>query len=244
MKIDIWSDVACPWCSIGLSRFERALAAFEHRDGVEVRLHSFQLDPSLPQEYAGSEAEYLAARKGMPVDQVRAMFTHVAEAAASEGLTMNFDTLAVANSRRAHRLLHAAQDADPTGRIAWELKRALFRAHFADGESIAAPDVLVRLATEAGLDPDVAAAALDDPDLDDQVDTDIVDAARLGINGVPFFVLADKYGISGAQPYEVFEQALTQVWDETHPQPVLKTLSIPGLKQDAVGTACGPEGCD
>lgn len=216
MKIDIWSDIACPWCYIGLTRFERALTAFEHADDVEVRLHSFQLDPNLPERYDGTETEYLAARKGMPEQQVRQMFGQVAQAAEGEGLTMDFDTLAVANSRKAHRLLHAALAADTDGRTAWELKRELFRAHFTDGRSISDADVLVELAVAAGLPADEARTALDDDALDLEVEADIARAAQIGINGVPFFVFAEKYGISGAQPLEVFTQALQQVWAETH----------------------------
>ena len=243
MKIDIWSDIACPWCYIGLTRFDRALAAFEHRDGVEVTLHSFQLDPTLPEAYDGTETQYLAQRKGLPEAQVREMFGHVTQAAASEGLTMDFDSLAVANSRKAHRVLHAAMDADPSGRVAHDLKLALFGAHFTDGESISDADVLVRLAEGAGLDADLARAALEDEALDAKVQADIDAARSLGISGVPFFVLHEKYGISGAQPFEVFTQALEQVWAEAHPKPAFETLTIPGLKQDATGPACGPDGC-
>ncbi|MDO5534606.1 MAG: DsbA family oxidoreductase, partial [Propionibacteriaceae bacterium] len=233
MKIDIWSDIACPWCSIGLTRFDRALRDFEHRNGVEVTLHSFQLDPTLPDAYDGTETQYLAQRKGMPEATVREMFTHVSAAAESEGLTMDFDTLKVANSRRAHRLLHAA--ASVSADVAWRLKMSLFQAHFADGESIADADVLVRLAGEVGMDAETARAALDDEALDAEVARDIETARSLGISGVPFFVLHDKYGISGAQPLEVFAQALNQVWEEVHPKPAFETLSIPGLKQDATG---------
>lgn len=243
MKIDIWSDIACPWCYIGLTRFDRALAAFEHRDGVEVTLHSFQLDPTLPEAYDGTETQYLAQRKGLPEAQVREMFGHVTQAAASEGLTMDFDTLAVANSRKAHRVLHAAMDADPSGRVAHDLKLALFGAHFTDGESISDADALARLAEGAGLDADLARAALEDEALDAKVQADIDAARSLGISGVPFFVLHEKYGISGAQPFEVFTQALEQVWAEAHPKPAFETLTIPGLKQDATGPACGPDGC-
>ena len=243
MKIDIWSDIACPWCYIGLTRFDRALAAFEHRDGVEVTLHSFQLDPTLPDAYDGTETQYLAQRKGLPEASVKEMFGHVSAAAASEGLTMDFDTLQVANSRKAHRLLHAAQQADPTGRLAHDLKLGLFRAHFTDGESVSDADVLVRLATEAGLDAGAARTALDDEGFEARVAADVDAARKLGISGVPFFVLHEKYGISGAQPLAVFTQALAQVWDEAHPEPAFATLTIPGLRQDATGPACGPDGC-
>ena len=240
MHIDIWSDIACPWCYIGLTRFERALADFPHRDGVDVRLHSFQLDPTLPDSYDGSEAEYLASSKGITVAQARQMFVQVADAAASEGLTLDFDALAVANSRRAHRLLHAARDVGP--QAAWELERALFRAHFTEGESIADAEVLVRLAAAVGVDADSARTALEDPARDAQVAADIDQAAQLGVRGVPFFVFAEKYGISGAQPFEVFTQALAQVWAEVHP--VVQPLAVPGLEGFEGGEACGPEGCD
>ena len=225
-----------------MTRFERALEAFPHAAGVEVTLRSFQLDPSLPDAYDGTETRYLAQRKGIPEASVRQMFGQVTQAAETEGLVMDFDTLQVANSRRAHRLLHAA--AAVSSPTAWELKRSLLQAHFSDGESIWDADVLVRLAVGVGLDADTARAALDDDDREAEVAEDISAAQRLGISGVPFFVLHDKYGISGAQPFEVFTQAMSQVWDEVHPKPAFQTLTIPGLKQDAAGAACGPEGCD
>ncbi len=241
MKVDIWSDVACPWCWIGVTRFERVLGEFAHRDQVQVRFHSYQLDPSLPESFEGTELAYLAQRKGMPEASVKAMFGQVAQAAASEQLTMNFDTVAVANTRRAHRLLHAALAADDSGTVQRILKDKLFAAHFADGESVWDEATLVRLATEAGLDAEPARAALDDETLDEQVQADIDTAASLGISGVPFFVVADKYGISGAQPAEVFESALSQVWDELHPAPTgLQSIQLAG----GTSQACGPEGCD
>src|SRR5674476_1387207 len=111
MRIEIWSDIACPWCYIGLTRFDRVLARFPHADQVSVTLHSFQLDPTLPESYDGSESEYLAQTKRLPERQVRQMFSHVEAAAATENLSLDFDTIRVANSRKAHRLLHAAPPA-------------------------------------------------------------------------------------------------------------------------------------
>lgn len=238
MRVDIWSDVACPWCWIGVTRFERVLAEFAHAEQVDVSLHSYQLDPGLPPHFDGTEAEYLAARKGLPASAMGQIFDRVVDAAASEQLTMNYDVLKVANTRRAHRLLHSAQQAG--GDIALVLKQKLFGAHFADGESIWDADMLTRLATESGLDEQTARAALDDESLDQAVQADIDQAAALGISGVPFFVFAEKYGVSGAQPAEVFESALTQVWDELHPStPTLQPINVGGS-----GDACGPEGCD
>lgn len=246
MEIDIWSDIACPWCFIGLTRFQRVLDGFEHRDEVSVRLHSYQLDPSLPESFDGSEADYLAASKGMSKGQVEQMFGHVREAGASEGLVLDFDSVQVANSRRAHRLLHAARIEDQAGATAQRLKMALLTAHFTDGESISDPEVLVRLAAKAGMDAEAARAAVGEGPvaqrLDQAVQNDINLAGQLGIQGVPFFVLANKYGISGAQPAEAFEQALTQVWDELHPR--IHPLAIPGLEGiEASGDVCGPDGC-
>jgi predicted DsbA family dithiol-disulfide isomerase len=170
------------------------------------------------------------------------MFSRVEAAAATEGLSVDVDTIKVANSRRAHRLLHAAQDADPSGRSAWALKIALFRAHFTAGETISDTDTLVRLAGEAGLDETIVRDAVDSNARDLEVAGDIQEAAAYGISGVPFFVFDEKYGVSGAQPAEVFEGALAQVWDELHPEPVKRSLiSVPGA---AGADACGPEGCD
>jgi len=215
VRIDIWSDIACPWCYLGLTRLEAALARFEHRDEVEVQLHSFQLDPTLPDSYPGTGAEYLAASKGLDTATVEQMFTRVSAAAAPDGLRLGFDTLVVANSRRAHRLLQQAKLSDPSGRTTWKLEVALFEAHFTDGRNIGDPATLVELAAGAGLDADAARVALDSPELDAQVTEDIEAAAQLGIRGVPFFVLAEKYGVSGAQPAEVFDDVLRQVWEES-----------------------------
>jgi predicted DsbA family dithiol-disulfide isomerase len=212
MRIDVWSDIACPWCYLGLTRLGRALERFEHADEIEVELHSFQLDPSLPESFAGSEAEYLAASKGLDPARVHAMTGQVAAAAAGDGLTLDFDALVVTNSRRAHRLLQYAKTV--SARAGWDLELALFRAHFAEGLSVSDADTLVELAIAAGLDGDAARAALDSPALDVAVAADVDAAARLGISGVPFFVLAGKYGVSGAQPGEVFDEALRQVWQE------------------------------
>lgn len=212
MRIDIWSDIACPWCYLGLTRLDAALTRFEHGEHVQVELHSFQLDPSLPDSFAGTEAEYLAESKGLDLASVHRMTAQVADAAATAGLTLDFDRLVVANSRRAHRLLQEAKAVSADA--AWKLELALFRAHFTDGRDVGDPETLVELAVAAGLESTSARAALDSPERDAAVARDIDEAARLGVRGVPFFVLAGKYGISGAQPPEAFDQALQLVWDE------------------------------
>lgn len=245
MRIDIFSDIACPWCYIGLARFIRVLAGFSHGGEVEVEVHSFQLDPGLPESFDGTETEYLASRKGMPERAVRQMFGHVQDAAASENLTLDFDALKVANSWRAHRLIHAARSVDASTAIA--VKLALFRAHFTDGQSISDPAVLLRIAAEHGVPDALARLAAEGPaqrpadggdDLDRAIAADLDQASAYGINGVPFFVLVGRYGLSGAQPAEVFEQALQQVWAEAHPAPVTQLAGVP-----QGGPACGVDGC-
>lgn len=213
VRIDIWSDIACPWCYLGLTRLDQAITRFEHGDDVQVDLHSFQLDPTLPESFPGTEAEYLAETKGLDLETVHRMTGQVAAAAATAGLTLDFERLVVANSRRAHRLLQEAKTVSPS--VAWALELALFEAHFTQGRDVGDPVTLVELATATGLDSARARAALDDPERDAAVTDDIDQAARLGVRGVPFFVLAGKYGVSGAQPPEAFDQALQLVWDET-----------------------------
>lgn len=241
LRLDIWSDIACPWCLIGKRRFDAAVAQLPFADELEVNYHSYLLDPDLPARYEGSEAQYLAERKQMPAEQVAQMLAQVTEVAAGEGLHYDFDHLVVASSRRAHRLLQAARRVTPDlkpGGLVPRLKEALLRAHFEQGLDIGADEVLVPIAVEAGLDEQVARDALADESLDEAVQLSVATAASLGITGVPFYVVDEKYGISGAQPTEVFVQALTQVWQEKQAsaQPLLKPIV-------ADGEACGPDGC-
>ncbi len=231
MNVDIWSDIACPWCFIGKRRFEAALERFPHRDEIQVRWHSFQLDPSLPEHYDGTEADYLAERKGMPVDDVRRMFEHVAEQAAGEGLHYDFDALVVAGSLRAHQLLHLAAEHGAADQV----KEALLSAHFEHGVDIGDVEQLTRIGVAAGLDGDEIVQALADERFVGAVRADIDEARRLGIQGVPFFVVAERYGISGAQPPEVIGQALQKAWDETRPAIVMEGADS--------GQVCGPDGC-
>ena len=235
LQIDIWSDIACPWCLIGKRRFDRALAAFPHREQVRVTYRSFQLDPSLPDSYPGREADYLAGAKGLAPEQVQQMLAQVSAVAAREGLHYDFDALVVANSRKAHRLLHAARREDDLatgGPVAARLKEALLTGHFERGLDLGDDDALVALSAAAGLPETVARRALADPALDTAVQEDVAAARRLGVQGVPFYVLDGRYGISGAQPTETFAQALDRVWAEVGP---LADLG-------SAGPACGPDG--
>ncbi|MCC3280387.1 DsbA family oxidoreductase [Arthrobacter sp. zg-Y40] len=216
MKIDIWSDIACPWCYIGKRRFEAALAAFPHRDEVEVQWRSFQLDPSLPEHYDGTEAQYLSERKGIDPGQLAGMLEQVTVQAAGEGLSYDYDSLVVANSFSAHRLIHLAR-AEGGNSAADAAKEALLSAHFEKGQDIGAVDTLAEIGSRVGLDPERVRSMLAAEEFAEDVNTDIAQARSLGISGVPFFVLDDKYGISGAQPTDLFASALDQAWQESHP---------------------------
>jgi predicted DsbA family dithiol-disulfide isomerase/hemerythrin-like domain-containing protein len=235
MRIEIWSDIACPWCFIGKRRFEAALAEFPHRDAVEVRWRSYQLDPTLPEHYDGTELDYLASRKGFAPEQVRRMFAHVAEQAAGAGLRYDFDRLVVANSFRAHELIHATRHARGD-ELAAAVKERLLSDHFERGEDIGDLDHLVRVGTDAGLDPQDLRLALESGRYADDVKADIAAAQELGLRGVPFFVIERIYGVSGAQPVEVFREALERAWADLHPLYVVEGAGP--------GNACGPDGCD
>ncbi|GGM92629.1 DSBA oxidoreductase [Terrabacter tumescens] len=237
MKVEIWSDIACPWCYIGKRRFEKALAAFPHRGDVEVHWRSYQLDPTLPDHHEGTELDYLVDRKGMSREQVRGMFDQVTAIAAEEGLRYDFGSVVVANSFAGHELLHLAKAHGVGDRV----KEALLSAHFEHGEDIGDRDVLVRIGVEAGLDSGEIARDLQTHTWRDAVVADITAASSLGIRGVPFFVLDDTYGISGAQPTELFTQALEQAWRDTHPLQMVQPLA----DSTAGGSdmACGPDGC-
>jgi predicted DsbA family dithiol-disulfide isomerase len=232
MNVDIWSDIACPWCYIGKRRFEKALTAFPERAQVTVTWHSYQLDPGLPEHYDGTELDYLAARKGMPRERVRDMFAQVSGVAAGEGLEYDFDSLVVANSLRAHELLHLAKEHG----VADAVKEALLSAHFEHGEDIGSADLLERVGVEAGLEATEVRDALSSGRYAAAVQADIQHARALGIQGVPFFVIDNRYGVSGAQPTELFSQALAQAWAEKHP-----LAMVPAAAEDDL--VCGPDGC-
>ena len=214
MLIEIWSDVVCPWCYIGKRRLEQAVDAFPHRDDVEVRWRSFQLDPTAPvssSDDAPGTAERLAVKYGVDLQQAHAMNARMSEVAAGEGLEYHLDQARGTSSLDAHRLLHEAaehglQDA---------LKERLLKAYLSEGERIDDAAVLARLATEAGLDPDVVARVLGSDAHTGAVRGDQDEARVLGITGVPFVVVDRRYGVSGAQPVEVFATALERAWADS-----------------------------
>lgn len=213
MKIDIWSDVVCPWCYIGKRRFESALARFAHRDQVEVTWHSFELDPAAPRHTPGSLNDMLARKKGISPAQAAAMNAQVTALAAQEGLDYKLDQAQQGNSFDAHRLIHLAARHDLQGAA----KERLLRAYFTEGLLISDADTLVKLGTEIGLPPDEIRSMLASNAYADDVQADERQASAYGISGVPFFVIDEQYGVSGAQSTEVFLDALEQIWVKSHP---------------------------
>ncbi|MGW4334583.1 DsbA family oxidoreductase [Rhodococcus koreensis] len=204
IEIEIWSDVACPWCYIGKRRFLSALDEFEGRDRVNVTWRSYQLSPDTPVGERRTELDALVESKGLSVEQVRQMFGHVAQTAADEGLRLDFDTVVAANTFDAHRLIHLAGDKRDA------VVEGLFRAHFGEGAVIDDREVLVDIAARAGLDADTVRAALESDAGADAVRADLDTARALQVSGVPFFVANRRVAVSGAQPKDVFLQLLTQ----------------------------------
>jgi len=213
IKIDIWSDIACPWCYIGKRKFEAGTGLFagagDGRD-VEVEYHSFELSPDTPVDFDGSEVDFLAGHKGMPAEQVGQMLERVSGIASSVGLDYDFDNLKHTNTVKAHELLHFAKAHGKQ----LELAERLFKAYFVEGGHVGRVDDLADLAAEVGLDRAEALAALESEQYLADVREDQRTATEFGINGVPFFVIDGKYGVSGAQDAATFAQVLEQVWGE------------------------------
>jgi predicted DsbA family dithiol-disulfide isomerase len=209
MRVDIYSDVACPWCYIGQARFERALDEFPGREHVEVRYRPYQLDPRAPMS-AEPMYDYLERRFGA---RARAMASHVIGIARGEGLEMDYDRGLSVNTLNPHRLLMLADREHGTA-TQRELMRRLFDAHFAEGKDVGDPRVLAELAGEAGMNPDAARNYLETDEGAGEVHEAIAEAQRLGISAVPTYVFDDKYLVEGAQPTELFLQALNTIAEE------------------------------
>jgi predicted DsbA family dithiol-disulfide isomerase len=207
VRVDIWSDVICPWCYIGKRRFARALADFEHREEVEVVYRSFELDPAYPKDLQMPVLELLAAKYGMSTAQARDAEAGVAAKAAADGLEFTAGRV-MGNTFDAHRLVHLARERG----VQEQVLERLFAAYFAEGRPVFAAGDLASLGAEAGLDSGEAGRVLEDGSYGDAVRADEEQARAYGISGVPFFVLGEKYGVSGAQPDAAFAQALEQAW--------------------------------
>ncbi|MCX6460983.1 MAG: DsbA family oxidoreductase [Actinobacteria bacterium] len=207
MKVDVWSDVQCPWCYIGKRKFERGVELFG--EPVEVEFHSYQLAPDSPVDFDGSHLDYLATKFAMPESQVEEMLSNVSAIAAEVGLAYDFDSVQQTNTTRAHEVLHLAKQRGLQDAV----NERLMRAYFIEGRHIGHIDDLVELGSDVGLDPVEVRDALDDGRYADAVEADIAQAQAYGITGVPFFVIDGKLGVPGAQSPEVFASALEQARD-------------------------------
>jgi predicted DsbA family dithiol-disulfide isomerase len=239
LRVDIWSDIACPWCYVGKRRLEQALARFGHRheghEGheVEVVWRAFELDPSAPRvrDPQQSYVERLARKYGTTPAQAQAMIDRMVDTAAGDGLALRFGHIRPGNTFDAHRLLHLAHERG----VQDALKERLLRAYLTEGQAIGEPEVLAPLAREVGLDERELADVLAGDRYAAEVRQDEAIARELGITGVPFFVLDGRLGVSGAQPADVLLGALNRAWSELHRPEIVPIVE---------GAVCGPEGCD
>lgn len=208
MEVEIWSDVACPWCYVGKRRFERAMGEFEHSGDVSVVWRSFELDPDAPAEVPGLSTELLARKYGVPLQQAEEMNAHLTGLAAGEGLDYKLGDQRLGSTFDAHRLIHLARARGMQD----EMKERLLRARLVEGQLVSDPDVLVACAVEVGLDQQEAREVVAGDRYGDEVRADERTAQELGIAGVPMFVVDRRLGASGAQPPELLLELLRRGW--------------------------------
>lgn len=235
MKVEIWSDVACPWCYIGKRRFETALAEFEHRDQVEVIWRSYQLDPHAPPTTGTTVNEILARKYGLSPEQAAHQNERVSALAAQEGLEYHLDRAQYGNTFDAHRLIHLAA----AHNVQHEAEERFFRAYFTEGRALGDAETLVELIAEVGIAEEDARATLRGDTYADAVRADEQQARAYGIQGVPFFAIDERYGVSGAQPAQLFKDVLEQAWAASH---TLMQVGGTSPDEDAAET-CDGETC-
>lgn len=213
LKVEIWSDVMCPFCYIGKRKFENALATFEHKSAIQIEWKSFQLSPNIEKEIGetGLDAyDYVAQRYGKSREWSIEMHQNITQQAKEIGLEYNFDIAKMANSFDAHRISHLAKSLDKGN----ELEELLFKAYFTEGKDISSPAVLIEIGNKVGIDSAAIEEVLNSKNYTQAVHLDIEEAQKIGVQGVPFFVFDRKYAVSGAQSPEVFLETLTQTWKE------------------------------
>ncbi|MEJ2881461.1 DsbA family oxidoreductase [Pedobacter sp. GR22-6] len=221
MKIEIWSDVICPFCYIGKRNFETALEQFADKKNIEVIWKSFQLDPAIPEVATESYTDYLVKRKGMAVEQVQGMLSNVTQMATQVGLDYHLDQSIIVNSLKAHQLIQFAK----LKNLGSEAEERLFKAFFIEGKNIADTETLVQLGKDFGLDESEIKANLEDEKYKYEIAQDIQEAQNIGVTGVPFFVFDRKYAVSGAQPAEAFLETLNKSfveWRKSNPEAILE----------------------
>lgn len=233
MKVEIWSDIMCPFCYVGKKNFENALANLPFKEQIEVEWKSFQLDPDLPVEGLSiSTKSYIADRKGVSVEEIQGMLDHLEEVGKAVDIVFNQDKSIPVNTLKGHRLIHFAHSKGKGN----EMKEALLKAHFTDGKNVGDNEVLCEIASQVGFDTKEINNFLNSDVYSKEVNADIEEARVLGVSGVPFFVLDRKYGISGAQPTTTFIEALTTAFEESQPRFE--------MKEGSSNASCGPDGCD
>lgn len=236
MKIEIWSDFVCPFCYIGKRRLELALHEFAHRECVTIQFLSYELEPDSEAKPNQNIHEYLAARKGISLEQAKRMNENVGYEAKKVGLIYNFDTMQHTNTFDAHRVAKYAE----TQNLGQEITEKFLHAYFTDSELISDHDTLKRLSMEVGLNEEDVEELLVTNRYAKRVRDDQELARQIGIQGVPFFVFNEKYAVSGAQPKEVFKEVLDKVWEEESKKPILKSLN----PSDSKTSYCTGEDCE
>ncbi len=212
MKVEIWSDIMCPFCYIGKRHFEKALSQLDDTGAIEIEWKSFQLDPTIPKTVKKiSVYQYLADAKGMSLSESKKMHDNVVQSAKNVGLTYNYDNAIVANSFDAHRMIQFAK----TKGLGDQLEEALFKAYFTDGKNIGDINDLLEIGVSIGIEKSTLKAVLESEQFTNEVKNDISEAQEIGVRGVPFFVFDRKYAISGAQPISVFIETIEKVLSES-----------------------------
>ena len=210
MKVEIWSDIMCPFCYIGKRRFENALKDFPHRSEIEIEWKSFLLNPAIRTDPGKNINQYLSETKGWSPEQAKQANNYVTKMAKEVGLNYNFNKAVVANTFDAHRLIQLAKANNKSD----ETEERLFRAYFIEGKNIADHDTLISLGSEVGLSRDEIKKMLNSDEYSDNVEKDVNDAHLIGVRGVPYFVFNDQYAVSGAQRTETFLDVLNKAWHD------------------------------
>jgi protein disulfide-isomerase len=234
LKVQIWSDIMCPFCYIGKRRIEEALQNFEHKEAVEIEWKSYQLDASFIASPEDNMVEHLAEKYRKDNDWAQNMLDNMTQNAKTAGLDFHFEKAVLANSFNAHRLLHLAKKYN----LANDLEELLFKAYLTEGKNINDLDTLSKLGIEVGLDSEEITQVLNSDTYGAEVNKDQEEANAIGVQGVPFFVLDNKYAIYGAQPASAFLETLEKVWEEG------KFESKVTLLNTTDGDSCGTDGCN
>jgi protein disulfide-isomerase len=234
LKVQIWSDIMCPFCYIGKRRIEEALTLFEHKEAVEIEWKSFELDATFIASPEDSLVEHLAEKYRKDSDWAQTMLDNMTQNAKTAGLDFHFEKAVLANSHHAHRLLHLAKK----HHLANELEELLFKAYLTDGKDLNNLNTLAELGIEVGLEAETVAQVIQSNTYSNEVKQDIEEANTIGVRGVPFFVFDNKYALSGAQPASVFLETLEKVWKEGQFDSKVTLLNT------TTNTSCDINGCD